>query len=138
MSRSVHRRYRRYLPAAGFALVLLVTSLTPVPEGASEQVPALFGVPLDKWVHALSYGVLTALLAWGRRARSLSPIVALAGLAVCYGAGVELLQGLVPSRGLSGADFLANAVGAGLAGALWLALVRTDAASDWRESPSQR
>jgi len=135
MARSVPRRY---LPAAGFALVLLATSLTPVPEGASEQVPPLLGVALDKWVHALSYGVLTALLAWARRARSLPLVAALAAVAVCYGAGIELLQGLVPSRGLSGTDFLANVVGAALAGALWLALARADVVRDETEPPAQR
>ncbi|MBV0900452.1 VanZ family protein [Haloarcula salina] len=138
MERSALRRFRRYLPAAGFALVLLGTSLTPVPEGAGEQVPALLGIALDKWVHALSYGVLTALLAWARRARSLPVVAALAAVAVCYGAGIELLQGLVPSRGLSGADFLANGVGAVLAGALWLALAHADTASDGSEAPARR
>ncbi|AUG46444.1 hypothetical protein BVU17_02495 [Haloarcula taiwanensis] len=138
MERSRLCRYRRYLPAAGFALVLLATSLLPVPEGASEQVPALLGVALDKWVHALSYGVLTALLAWGRRARSIPLVAALVAVAVCYGAGIELLQRLVPSRGLSGADFLANAVGAVLAGALWLALGRADTAPDGSEPTARR
>ncbi|WP_336337674.1 VanZ family protein [Haloarcula brevis] len=129
---------RRYLPAVGFALLLLGTSLLPVPEGASEQVPALFGIALDKWVHALSYGVLTALLAWARRARSVPLVAALAAVAVCYGAGIELLQGLVPSRGLSGADLLANGIGAVLAGVLWLALAHADTAWGGTESFSRR
>jgi VanZ family protein len=129
---------RRYLPAVGFSLLLLGTSLLPVPEGASEQVPVLLGVALDKWVHALSYGVLTALLAWARRARSVPLVAALAAVAVCYGAGIELLQTLVPSRGLSGADFVANGVGATLAGALWLALVGGDTAPDGSESSVRR
>ncbi|GCF13205.1 hypothetical protein Harman_11400 [Haloarcula mannanilytica] len=117
---------RRYLPAVGFSLLLLGTSLLPVPEGPSEQLPVLLGVSLDKWVHAASYGALTALLAWARRARGWVTVAALAAVAVLYGAGVELLQALVPSRGTSGADFLANTVGAVLAGLAWLAIRRSD------------
>ncbi|MBV0924923.1 VanZ family protein [Halomicroarcula limicola] len=111
---------RRHLPAIAFATLLLVTSLLPLPSGASGQVPALLGIQPDKWVHALSYGALTGLLAWGRTARKVTVVAALAGVAIAYGAGIELLQGLVPSRGTSWLDFLANAVGAGLAGAAWL------------------
>ncbi|MBX0294958.1 VanZ family protein [Haloarcula nitratireducens] len=111
---------RRHLPAIAFAVVLLVTSLLPTPESAGGQIPALLGISPDKWVHAFSYGALTGLLAWGRTARRVTVVAALAGIAVAYGAGIELLQGLVPSRGTSWLDFLANAVGAALAGAAWL------------------
>ncbi|AEM56132.1 hypothetical protein HISP_02625 [Haloarcula hispanica N601] len=128
---------RRYLPAVGFSLLLLVTSLLPVPEGAGEQVPALLGFRLDKWVHAASYGLLAALLAWGRQARDVTTVVALVTVSVCYGAGVELLQGLVPSRGVSGTDFVANAVGAVLAGLAWLVAHRSGALSD-RTDPRSR
>lgn len=129
---------RRYLPAVGFALVILVTSLLPVPEGASEQVPALLGLSLDKWVHVLSYGTLTVLLAWGKRARRWATIAALAALAIFYGAGVELLQGLVSSRGTSEADVAANCTGAVLAGLAWLVVRRPETASSRRDRPSQR
>jgi VanZ family protein len=121
---------RRYLPAVGFSLLLLVTSLLPVPEGASEQVPVLLGITLDKWVHAASYGALALLLAWGRHARGWVTVAALAAVAVLYGAGVELLQALVPSRGTSGADFVANAAGAVLAGLAWLVAHRSGPLSD--------
>lgn len=129
---------RRYLPAVGFSLLLLVTSLLPVPEGAGEQVPALLGIALDKWVHAASYGTLAVLLAWGRQARGATAVAALVAVSACYGAGVELLQGLVPSRGVSGADFLANAVGAVLAGLAWLAAHRSGALSVWTDSESSQ
>ncbi|WP_367175984.1 VanZ family protein [Haloarcula rubripromontorii] len=129
---------RRYLPAAGFSLLVLVTSLLPVPEGASGQVPVLLGVALDKWVHAASYGTLAVLLAWGRRARSVAAVAGLVTVAVCYGAGVELAQTLVPSRGTSGTDFLANAVGAVLAGLAWLLARRVGALSDQTDPQSRQ
>lgn len=108
---------RRWLPAVGFALLVLVTSLVPVPASGDTAVPTLLDVSLDKWVHAVSYGVLTGLLARGRRTRDVTGVTAVVLVAICYGAGVEVLQGFVPSRGTSGADVLANAVGAVLAGA---------------------
>ncbi|KAA9398982.1 hypothetical protein Har1130_12310 [Haloarcula sp. CBA1130] len=130
--------FRHYLPAVGFSLLLLVTSLLPIPEGAGEQVPAFLGFALDKWVHAASYGTLAALLAWGRQARDVSTVVALVAVSICYGAGVELLQGLVPSRGVSGADFVANAVGAVLAGLVWIVAHRFGALSDRVDPPSRQ
>ncbi|RLN01858.1 VanZ family protein [Haloarcula sp. Atlit-7R] len=128
----------RYLPAVTFSLLLLVTSLLPVPEGAGEQVPALLGFTLDKWVHAASYGTLAVLLAWGRRAHRATTVVALVAISICYGAGVELLQGLVPSRGTSGADFFANSLGAALAGLAWLVTHRTGAPSDQTDPQSRQ
>lgn len=113
-------RFRRYAPAVAFAVLLLVTSLVPVPESGSDAVPALLGVSLDKWVHAASYGSLTVLLARGQRTRTIAVVALLATIAVGYGAGIEFLQGFVPSRDTSVADFVANTVGAGIAGVAWL------------------
>ena len=58
---------QRYWPAVAFAVVILAASLLPVPESGGEQLPALLGVPPDKWVHATGYGALTLLLTRARR-----------------------------------------------------------------------
>ena len=113
MTRSADWR-RGYGPALAFAGLVLLASLVPVPDSTT-AVPALFGVDLDKWVHAASYALLTGLLAWGRRSREWVAVAALAVLATGYGAAIELLQTLVATRGLSTADVLANAVGAAVA-----------------------
>ena len=120
MARSVPRRF---LPAVAFALLLLVVSLLPAPE-AGRPIPVLLGVALDKWVHAGSYAVLAWLLARARGSRTLAAVVPVVALAACYGGGIELLQGLTPSRSLSGADAMANAIGAVVGGGLWVALGR--------------
>jgi len=118
---------RQYGPAIAFGALVLVVSLAPAPETGG-PTPELLGVALDKWVHAGSYAALTGLLAWGRRSRAVAAVAVLTAIAVGYGGTVELLQGLVPSRSLSGADALANGVGAVGGGALWLALsARVDA-----------
>ena len=125
MDRSARRRYR---PAIAFATLVLVVSLVPAPETGG-PTPELLGVALDKWIHAGSYGVLTGLAVHGGRRRDLLAVGAVAALVVGYGVGIELLQMLVPSRSLSGADMLANTVGAALSGIAWLGLVpRTDGA----------
>ncbi|MBX0287343.1 VanZ family protein [Haloarcula salinisoli] len=124
------RPTRRYLPAVAFAALLLVVSLVPTPETGGPPLPAPLGIALDKWVHAASYGALTGLLAWARRSREVVVVGALAAFAVGYGVGIELLQGLVPSRGTSGADAVANAVGAVGGSVLWLTLGRVGAGQD--------
>jgi VanZ family protein len=110
---------RRWLPAIVFALLLLVTSLVPLPQNGAGTVPALLSVSLDKWAHAAGYGAFTVLLASGRRAQRARSVAALVALAVAYGAGIEGLQALTASRSASGADMLANGVGAVLAGVAW-------------------
>ncbi|WP_324663806.1 VanZ family protein [Haloarcula sediminis] len=124
---------RRTLPAVGFALLVLVVSLLPAPETGGPPLPAPLGVAVDKWVHAGSYAVLAGLLAWARGSRDTVVVAALVGLAVAYGCGIELLQTLVPSRSFSGADAVANAVGAAGGGAVWLAVAaRVDALTERR------
>jgi len=110
----------RHHPALAFAALLLVVSLVPVPETSGAGGPALLGVGLDKWVHAGGYGVLTGLLAWGRRSRDVAAVATLVVLVAGYGVGVELLQTLVPSRTTSVADAAANGLGASLCALCWL------------------
>ena len=118
---------RRYRPAIAFALLLLVVSLLPAPETGG-PTPELLGLALDKWVHAGSYAALTGLLLRGHGRREFVAVAALVALAVGYGGGIELLQGLVASRSLSVADMVANTAGAVLSGLAWLTLMtRVDA-----------
>lgn len=118
------RPTRRQLPAVVFAGLLLAVSLVPAPETGGPTTAPL-GIALDKWVHAGSYGTLTVLLAWARRSRKLRAVAAVAVVAVCYGGGIELLQGLVPSRSTSVADTLANSLGAVVAALAWLGFARS-------------
>jgi VanZ family protein len=108
------------------AAVVLVGSLLPVPTTASEaSVVAPLGIGADKWVHAASYAVVAGLAAatrgWGRRVPAL---VAVAVAVAVFGAGVEVAQSFVPGRTASGADAVANAVGAAVGVAGWWLLAR--------------
>ena len=122
---------RRYLPALAFSLLLLVASLVPVPETGG-PTPEPLGIALDKWVHAGSYGTLTVLLAWARGSRTIAAVAVVAAVSVGYGGGVELLQGFVASRSLSGADMVANAVGAVGGGGAWLLVAERASALEAR------
>ncbi|PSP60480.1 hypothetical protein BRC76_08140 [Halobacteriales archaeon QH_8_67_36] len=118
------RRWSR--PAIAFALLLLVVSLLPAPETGGSTV-GLLGIAADKLVHVGSYAVLTVLLAQARDGRTIPAVALVAAVAVGYGGGIELLQGLVPSRSPSVIDLVANAVGAVFAGLAWLLMARTRA-----------
>jgi len=108
---------RRWLPVALVAIGLLVAAI--VPTGPSEPT-MLFGVGLDKYLHAVGYGLLAGTLAGTLRRRPTPATMALVvGVTVCYGLGTELLQFPLASRSFSRQDIVADGVGAVLAVGLW-------------------
>lgn len=106
-------RRLRYAAVLGVALLIVAASVTRPSPGAPDVV---FGVPLDKVLHALAYAGFAALLAYALlppgaplSARTLALVVV---VAVAFGAGVELLQGALPYRSMSLADAAADLAGA--------------------------
>lgn len=95
------------------ASAVLVASLVPLGSAGS-------GVPgADKLLHAVGYGLLCAAVLRWRRPGALGGALAAIAAVATYGAGVELLQGAVPTRSPSLLDALANALGATLVAAVW-------------------
>lgn len=101
-----------WLPAAGYALLVLILSLFPAPPEI--KVPVL---GWDKLQHALAYAVLTLLIARalgqigcnGKRKWLLAVLVAAA-----WGGLLEIAQGLFTTcRNADWGDVLADAIGAG-------------------------
>ena len=85
------------------------------------DVPAAPGGVSDKAVHAVVYGVLSALflraLAGGRwQGVTVSRTIAAVVLATTYGMTDEVHQAFVPTRHAEIADVVANALGAIIAG----------------------
>lgn len=123
---------RRRCPLA-LAAILLLAGLAPIgslleggPAGAATTDLGLVSIGLDGWLHGIGYGALAAVLALTADRRSWSVLVGAAGVAIAFGAGIELLQWPLPWRTGSPFDAFANAVGAiaGAAfagGARWLA-----------------
>lgn len=103
------------------AVAVFVASVLDPPTGAPAvgSPPRLLGVHLDKWVHAVTYAVLAALLCRATRARTARSALLAAVAVAGYGLGIELVQGALPVRTFDPADALANAVGAGLAALAW-------------------
>ena len=116
--RSERRGVRRNLWYANavYAILLVIAGLIP-------RIPAVAGLVTDTWGHALAYGLQAILLFLALSglfpplgAASLSFLVASG-----FGAGVELLQYLQPSRVVENADLIANTGGAFAATLLILA-----------------
>lgn len=117
---------RRWWSAvAALAVVLLVASVVPV----SESVPSDAGdtgVSLFDIAHAVGYAAFAWTLAhalWvsheSEAVDTISHGVLLAGavVAVAYGVGIEVVQGLLGSRSFGVDDIALNAVGAGIGAA---------------------
>ncbi|AUV82017.1 antibiotic resistance protein VanZ [Salinigranum rubrum] len=101
------------------AAVVFIGSVLPLPTTGGDTAVAIagpFGVGADKVVHAASYAVIAGLAVWGTRVRDaeyglLGLVVIVLGVAT-FGAGVEVVQSVVPGRTASGGDAVANTVGA--------------------------
>ena len=103
-----------YLPAMGWAVVILVLSAMP-----SQQLPQIDIISIDKIGHLGVYWILTMLILWGASkqpdanlkiwSQSLSIILAIGTI---YGILIELMQYLFfPGRYFEILDALANFVG---------------------------
>jgi VanZ family protein len=89
---------------------------------------------VDKLAHALVFAGVYATLAWGLRWAPL----ALAGLALALGLAVEIHQWFLPGFTPSAQDWLADAVGIGLACGTHQAWQRRPALARARQAPVRR
>jgi VanZ family protein len=118
----VDRRLRRAL-AAGVAAVVLVASVVDPPSTGTPTV--LFGLGIDKWLHAVGYAGLAAAVGYARldgTGLDGRALLAVFCLVTAYGFGVELVQAPLPARSFDLADAATNAVGAALGTAPYLRL----------------
>jgi len=109
---SPHLRYVRLWLSIGVGMLamVLLLSLITLPDEVNQFVWS------DKLFHGIAYA---GLMGWFAQLykHDLTRIVLLIGL-ISFGVGIELLQGLTPSRVLDVSDMLANASGVLLAWAL--------------------
>ena len=122
-------RSRRLALVAAVALVILASALVPTGDAVARTGP--FGLGLDLWLHALAYvgletAVLVAIVGDWESSQPTRVLSAPATLPVvtAYGLFIEGLQLLVPYRHASVVDATANALGATVAFACWLAYAR--------------
>lgn len=135
-------RWARLVAPVGWAGVVLVASV--VEPGGGPPAPPVLGLPADKLLHGLAYATLAATIAVGLatprrsdtvatsrsgdavagslRHRSVRRVVLLAVVtATAYGLVIEGVQYPLPYRSFELLDAAANAVGAVLGAAGWLA-----------------
>ncbi len=108
---------RAWMAVGLWTLAIGVLSLLPVGGTGWIEVP----LGLDKWMHAIFYGVLSFLGAVAWRATGAGPGVAgvrAVAQAVAYGGLVEWLQSMF-ARDPSLADWVADLVGATIGVAAW-------------------
>ena len=106
----------RYALAAGWALAVLAASVVD-PGGAGGA-----GAGTTLHLHAAAYAGLAGAVGYALLAADARALLAAVAAATLYGAGVELLQGLVAARSASALDAAVNGAGA-VAGALaWRAV----------------
>ncbi|ELZ58143.1 MULTISPECIES: VanZ family protein [unclassified Haloferax] len=115
---------RRAAVALGYALGVFAASVAPTPPGSLAPMGPLGVVGLDKWVHAAGYAGLGFAFASAVRARGRDEVAAAVLAAGAFGAGIELVQAVLPYRSFGVADAGANLVGAVLGGVVWVATVR--------------
>ncbi|POG53836.1 VanZ family protein [Haloferax marisrubri] len=115
---------RRAAVALGYALVVLAASVVPTPPGSLAPMGPLGLVGLDKWVHAVGYAGLGFAFASAVRAEGRREVVAAVVTAGAFGAGIEVVQAVLPYRSFGVADAGANLAGAVLGGVVWVAAVR--------------
>ena len=110
--------------AVGFALVVFVGSVIPVPSssggqgalgGVLDALPAEIG--LTDPFHLVGYAVLAALLARSTRGNRRGALLAVLG-ATAFGFGIELVQAPIPWRSFAWRDAAVNAVGAAVGTAI--------------------
>ncbi|MDV7349541.1 hypothetical protein R3751_07080 [Halorubrum distributum] len=109
--------------ALGFAVVVFVGSMVPVPSssgGGSDALGGALGALLDALpagigltdpFHLVGYAVLAALLVPVTREFRFGPLLA-AAVAVAFGFGIELVQAPIPWRSFAWGDAAVNAGGA--------------------------
>ena len=112
---------------AAFCALLFVGSVVSIGGGDNRFRRLIHG--RDKILHAVAYAILAVLAcrALARPARGAWAYLVLGVLfAISYGALLEGLQAGLAPRNCSAADAVANALGAGAGGLLWLAAISVD------------
>jgi len=111
----------RWFGVLAVVAVIVHFSLITVPPGPPE--PTSFW---DKQLHFVAYAAFTVALAYAtvdHKDDPRRPAVLVVGVALLFGALIELCQGQLAYRSFGWGDLLANALGAAL-GALWLVVER--------------
>jgi VanZ family protein len=113
---------RLWLPVVAWAAMIFTLSSMPFDAPPTTQ-GLIERYKIDKVVHLIMFGILSALVLRALRERDLLPLRVALALAVvvtsAYGASDEWHQMFVPNRYPSVSDWVADTLGAGLAAVLY-------------------
>ncbi len=96
----------------------MIASVLPVLGAVRTKL--VFSVGLDKIVHFAAFATIAFLAVGAMEKPTAAKILAVAGVAL-FGAGIEAVQYLIPSRTFNPLDIAANAAGILAGVAVWLA-----------------
>jgi len=104
----------RWLAVAAVAVFIFYVSIVTAPPSTAVDSAKPNPLPLDKWRHFVAYAAFGGALAyattdWEFDNRTLA--VAVIGITVLYGVGIEFGQSMIPDRYFSLGDAYANALG---------------------------
>lgn len=105
-----------WLPVVAYCVIIFTLSSMPQPLPAAIEIPCI-----DKFLHALEYGILSYLLIRALRQTQARPakgalIMTAVALATLYAATDEFHQMFVPGRSPDIFDLLADFIGAAITG----------------------
>ena len=109
-------RRLRYAGVVACAAVILYASVLEPGHGAPTT---LFGVGTTVYLHFVAYAGLAGAVGYARLSADARTVAAAAGIATLFGVAVELLQGTLSYRTMSGLDVVVNAAGAVVGALLW-------------------
>lgn len=91
------------------AVVILSGSLLDPGDGVPR---GLLGIDVSVYAHAVAYAGLAGAIGYAALSVDRRTLLAAAAIATVYGAGIEVLQGLVSYRTMAATDALLNAIAA--------------------------
>lgn len=109
-------RSLRYVGVVACAAVILYASVLNPGDGAPTT---LFGIGVTVYLHLVAYAGFAGAVGYALLAADRRALVVAAGASVLYGAGVEVVQGFLAYRTMSGFDVAVNTGGATAGTALW-------------------
>ncbi len=117
---SQYKKQARFL-AILWTLLILIACFTPGKDIPEVDIPLI-----DKWTHLVLFGGFTFLWLCARPVRTPKWLVGLFLISVCFGAFIELMQGLLSflGRSMEFMDAVADALGGALGIGLFSLLAR--------------
>ena len=106
----MRKRLQRFGPAIGWASLILIATSIPIPAPLASVSPS----GADKLIHITLYGVLAWLTARGVEVWSIRNALVVFILVSAFAAIDEWHQSFIPGRFTSGADLVADILGAGV------------------------